>query len=75
MRVTNLNDTNFVEIRVLGSSEEYFVKLEPRGSFILGNSVMDANATGSQSLTFGNIESILAKADTANCQLEIFVAV
>ena len=75
LRLTNLDDTNFIEIRVLGSSEEYFVKLEPKDSFILGNSLMDANATGSQTVTFGNIDSILARTDTANCQLEIFVAV
>lgn len=75
IRLTNLDSTNFISVRVLGNSEEYFVRLEPGGSFITGNSLMDANATGNQSLTFGNIDSILAKADTANCKLEIFVAV
>jgi len=74
LRITNLDSTNFVTLRVLGSSEEYFVKIEAGDSFILNNSVMDANATGSQAVALANIDTIKAEADTAACNLEIFAA-
>ena len=75
LRITNLDDTNFATLRVLGTSEEYFVRLDAGGSFMLFNDEMDANATGSQAVALGNIESIKAQADTAEVQLEVFVAV
>lgn len=75
LRVTNIDDTNFVTLRVLGTSEEYFVKVPARGSFMLFNDEMDANATGSQAVSLADIESIKAQADTASVQLEVFVAV
>jgi hypothetical protein len=75
LRVTNIDDTNFVTLRVLGTSEEYFVKVPARGSFVLFNDEMDANATGSQAVSLADIESIKAQADTASVQLEVFVAV
>lgn len=71
LRITNLDSTNFVTLRVLGNSEEYFVKIEAGDSFILNNSIMDANASGSQSFSSGNIDIIKAEADTATVNLEI----
>lgn len=74
LRITNTDDTNFVNLRILGNSEEYFVKLDKGDSFILGNSKVDANATGSQSVSLGDIDDIKAQADTASVSLEIFAA-
>ena len=71
LRVTNLDSTNFITLRVLGSDEEYFVKIEAGDSLILNNSIMDANATGSQSFSSGNIDSIKAQADSATVNVEI----
>ena len=75
LRITTIDTTNFVTLRVLGTSEEYFVKIPAEGSFMLFNDEMDANATGSQAVSLADIESIKAKADTAAVQLEVFVAV
>ena len=75
VRITNLDTTNYATLRVLGTSEEYFVRLDARGSFMLFNSKMDANATGSQTASFADVESIGAQANTASLQLEVFVAV
>jgi|TARA_R100000479_G_scaffold26946_1_gene10360 hypothetical protein len=75
LRVTNLDSTNFATLRVLGTSEEYFVNIPAEGSFMLFNDKMDANATGSQAVSFADIESIKAQANTAAVQLEVFVAV
>lgn len=72
LRLTNLDNTNFVNVRVRGNNEEYFVKLEAGDSFILNNSVMDANAAGGASVSLANIDSIGIQADTASCDVEIF---
>lgn len=74
LRLTNLDSTNFVTIRVQGTSEEYFVKIEAGDSFILNNSLMDANAVGSASVSLNNINSIGVQADTATVAVEIFAA-
>lgn len=74
LRMTNLDSTNFVTIRVRGNNEEYFVKLEAGDSYILNNQSMDANATGGASVSLNNIDSIGIQADTASCDVEIFAA-
>ncbi len=74
LRMTNLDSTNFVTIRVRGNNEEYFVKLEAGDSYILNNQSMDANATGGASVSLNNIDSIGIQADTSSCDVEIFAA-
>ena len=76
LRITNLDDTNFLSLRIRTNSTEYFVKVEAEDHFILGNNVMDAeSSTGFGSdVSFVNIDSIWCKADTAAVQLEYFVA-
>ena len=72
LRITNLDSSNYVTLRILGDEEEYFVKVEAGDSFLLNNSVMDANATGGQAVSLANIDAIKVKADTATCSLEVF---
>lgn len=72
LRMTNLGTTN-ITLRILGNSEEYAVKIGANESFILNNSVMDANATGSATLTLGNIDSIKAVAATSPSVIEYFI--
>lgn len=78
LRVTNLDASNFVTLRVQQSDAEYFVKLEPEDHFILGNTVMDAHEDGDTAInsspTLANIDTIWADADTATCQVEYFIA-
>jgi len=78
LRITNLDASNFVVLRIQQSDAEYFIKLEPEDHFILGNSVMDAHEDGDTALdtsvTLANINSIWADADTATCQVEYFIA-
>tara|TARA_Y100000004_G_scaffold181492_1_gene227231 strand:+ start:793 stop:1239 length:447 start_codon:yes stop_codon:yes gene_type:complete len=78
LRITNLDGSNFVTLRIQQADSEYFVKLEPEDHFILGNSVMDAHEDGDTAVgsaaTLANIDSIHADADTATCQIEYFVA-
>ena len=76
LRITNLDSTNFLTLRVRETSvQEYFVKIEPKDSFILGNSVVDANDSGTgAAVSFTNIDQIEALADTASVEVEIFIA-
>ena len=76
LRITNLHSSNFVSLRIKASSMEYFVKIEAEDHFILGNTVMDAESgTGyGTDVSFSNIDSIEAKADSAALQIEYFIA-
>lgn len=74
LRITNLDSTNFVTLRIAGASEEYFVKVEALDSFILNNSLMDANAAGSASVNLLAIDEIKVQANTATCSIEIYAA-
>ena len=78
IRVTNLDASNFVTLRVREDGvQEYFVKIESKDSFILGNSVSDANDAGagaSGHLSLTNIDQIEAIANTSSCEVEIFIA-
>lgn len=74
LRITNLDSTNFVNIRITDANDEYFVKLEAGDSFLLNNSVLDVNddvASGAATVSYTNIDSIKAQADTATCNVEI----
>tara|TARA_R110002012_G_scaffold85535_1_gene213361 strand:- start:214 stop:678 length:465 start_codon:yes stop_codon:yes gene_type:complete len=83
LRITNLDSSNFISLRIRDNSKEYFVKVEAEGdaaggcnSFILGPTVMDAESTTGfgTDVSFVNIDQIQAKADTAAVQVEYFVA-
>jgi len=74
LRITHTGTSNTLTLRVLGSSEEYFVKLSSGESFILNNSKMDANATGSQGVGLADIAEIKAITSASTIVTEIFVA-
>lgn len=77
LRLTNLDDTNYIQVRFVNSvdGQQYYVKIEPGETFILGNSQMYADATGSSSTgTIANIDAVHAKANSAACELEVFIA-
>jgi len=75
IRITNLDATNFVQLRIVGGTSQYYVKLEAGDSWIGGNSLMYADATGTSATeSFINIDTIHADADTASCDVEIFAA-
>lgn len=82
MRFTNLDDTNFIVLTFKNEDDDEFaVKVDAGHSFIYpgDNSggvvdTMDAiDATG-LSLSLGDLVNVTADADTASCDMEIFVA-
>jgi len=76
LRLTNLDTTNFLEVRSRGSNQEYFVKVGAGESYILFNNLMDITdgATAAAGPTFDNINDIKVIADTAACSVEVFAA-
>jgi len=75
LRITNLDSSNFLSLRVRTNAIESFVKVEAEDHFILGNNVMDAESGSNfgTDVSFVNIDSIWAKADTAAVQIEYFI--
>ena len=81
IRITNLDDTNHITLtfRNEGNSE-FAVKLDRGQSFIyngdLDGGVKDTmdSSDGALTVSFGDLVDIVALADTATCDVEVFVA-
>lgn len=80
IRLTNKDDTNFIQITIISeNSNECAHKLEAGHSLMIPVSaegvvdVHDASATA-LTVSFDDLTSVTALADTAACDLEIFVA-
>ena len=75
IRITNLDDTNYVNLKVFGS-DAMVIKLEAGKSFILGGVSFDAaSADIAQGAVAHNAAFIIsAEASVAACDLEVFAA-
>lgn len=84
IRFTNLDDTNHVTLTFKNeNADEFAVKLDKGQTFIYNGDLsggvvdtMDAIANGdlTSSLSLGDLVNVVAIANTASCDLEIFVA-
>ena len=74
IRLTNLDDTNFVVLHLEGSSHYSQHKLEAGKSFILPTPVGFDNNADIDNYSAETITTIQAKADSADVDLELFVA-
>ena len=84
MRLTNLDDTNFLTLTFRNQdNDEFAVKVDAGNSFLLYgdnangmtaifNATEDADAASSTN--FGSLTNLQADADTADCDLEMFIA-
>lgn len=72
-RVTNLDDTNFVTLRVYNGADSFWYKLAAGESMMLMNNEMDA-ITGTSFGALADITLVAAQANTAACDVE-FIAV
>tara|TARA_R100001443_G_scaffold51865_2_gene63668 strand:- start:200 stop:637 length:438 start_codon:yes stop_codon:yes gene_type:complete len=74
IRLTNLDSSNFIIVNLfldLSTDEYAAFKVFPGGSLVL---TKDATKTGSRTTSLTQLDGIHAKADTADCQVEIFIA-
>ncbi len=72
-RVTNLDDTNFVTLRLYNGADSFWFKLAAGESLLLMNNEMDA-VTGTSFGALADITLVAAQANTAACDVE-FIAV
>jgi len=73
-RIKNLDDTNFLTLRVKGSADSFFVKIKAVETFLLMDNEIDAVASSTTFGDFTDISKISANADTAEIDIE-FVCV
>ena len=63
LRITNLDGSADITLRVTQADAEYFVKLETEDHFILGNNLMNAIEDGDSASTIGTTDSSLTNID------------
>jgi len=75
LRITNTDTSNHVTLRMTAGDDEYFVKVSAGNTFLLFDTVMDADSnTTVATASLDNIDSIKAQANAAACNLELFIA-
>ena len=75
IRITNLDSTNYITLRMTSGNDEYFVKVSAGESHVLFDPVMDTDDdAGVATASLANIDSIKAQANTAAVDVEIFIA-
>jgi len=83
LRITHLGSADNLEVRVVGTDEEYAAQVPSGGSFIIFNQLLDATQTsttpavtadGTVALAFANINKISIASDNADITTEYFVA-
>ncbi len=72
-RITNLDDTNFITLRLYDGTDSQFFKLEAGESFFLMSPDIDVDASGTTFNNFADITQIAAIADTAACDVEVLM--
>ena len=74
IRITNLDDTNFIRVRVSRTSHDTFdLKIPAGATFMLSSGDISANSSGSAFSSFDDIDVISAQADTADVDVEFVV--
>ena len=72
-RITNLDDTNFITLRLFDGTDSQFFKVEAGESFFLMSPDIDVDASGTTFNNFADITQIAADADTAACDVEVLM--
>jgi len=72
-RITNLDDTNFITLRLFDGTDSQFFKVEAGESFFLMSPDIDVDASGTTFNGFADITQIAADADTAACDVEVLM--
>ena len=78
-RITNLDNENFVQLTFMSASggvtkNKCEFKLDPLRSFVFTNDAYSGSAAGDSFSQFAGFKQVKAKSDTAECDIEIYVA-
>lgn len=79
LRITNLDDTNFVTVGLSDdSADTAYFKVEKGQSVIIGGTdegpQVDIHASAGAFAAWASVDSLILDADTASCDVEIFAA-
>ena len=75
IRVTNLDDTNYITLGLMDTSgDTAYFKIDKGETMALNNTNIETKTDGAVFTTFSDIDTINAQANTAAVDLEIFVA-
>ena len=75
LRMTNLDNENWVRLSFSsGSANRFDVKLGALQSYIVTNASISGSASGDQFGTFVDFDTLKADANTAACDIELFLA-
>jgi len=75
LRITNLDDTNFITLQMTDSSSHHWeLKLEAGKSFTIGDTSSIDDQADIDNFSATAIAKIIGKADTAACDIEIYIA-
>lgn len=75
IRITNKDNTNYVTLGMLDTSgDTAYVKLEAGQTFCMYSDDLEANTSGAAWAAWSEIDTFNAQADTADVDLEVFVA-
>ena len=79
LRITNLDDTNFVTVGLSDdSADTAYFKLEKKQSIIIGGTdegpQIEVKTDAAAFAAWASVDSLILDADTASCDVEIFVA-
>jgi len=72
-RITNLDDTNFVNLGFHNGTDTFWIKLSAGDSFLLMDNEMDAIASSTTFGAFANLVEINGEADTADVDVEFLM--
>ena len=72
-RIKNLDDTNFLELRVTGTADSFFVKIKAGETFLLMDNEIDAVASSTSVGALTDITQIGANANTDAIDIEFVV--
>ena len=72
-RITNLDDTNFITLRLYNGTDSQFFKLEAGESFFLMSPDIDIDDAGSTFVAFADIDEIAVEAAVAACDVEFLM--
>ena len=74
LRVTNLDATATLTLRLRGDNQTSYIKIEPKGTYQITSQKMDAYNDSTSPETLVDMNSIGIKSSSAGTQAEIFVA-
>jgi hypothetical protein len=83
IRITNLDDTNHIYLTFKNEDNDEFIVLLDKGQSFIYNSNLDGgvvntfdskDTTSASTDQLGDLTNITAKADTASCDIEVYIA-